>query len=449
MGPIRKGINLGISRRKFLQGAGALAAAPLLTGLGGTALAASSPGGITRPGAGNYRTRLVLLGTTGGVSWWPGTNRASSSSALVIGDTLYLIDLGQNSTYRLSEAFNTGAFVNSNTIEDPDGFTFAGGKVENGSATFLQKAKALFFTHLHQDHTSDYPAFLLIGGGAGLGNPVRNPTTGKITYTPLQVFGPCSRGELETDKVGYTLPPINGTIVRTDSADPDSIAYPGAVTPTPGTRQMTQTIWQAFAQTINDMTLDNGYPDFTKLVTITEIGGTEPGDIYFQFPDGNPYTTTCPPTPPFQIYPEDENGVSVWATLVDHHQVFPSFAFRFDTPDGSVVFSGDTGPNTTGKTNPTSQELANGNLQKLANGADVLVHEVIDRAWIDLKFGKNPSPPMQALKTHMLTSHTTIDEVGKVAEACKRSKRWFLTISCPETPRWPICCKPSRTFPES
>ena len=50
--------------------------------------------------------------------------------------------------------------------------------------------------------------------------------------------------------------------------------------------------------------------------------------------------------------------------LVQHAPVFPAFGFRFDTPDGSVVFSGDTGPCD--------------NVVRLARGADVLVHEVID-----------------------------------------------------------------------
>ena len=80
---------------------------------------------------------------------------------------------------------------------------------------------------------------------------------------------------------------------------------------------------------------------------------------------------------PFEVYHDDL--VRVAAFLVDHHPVFPSFAYRFDTADGSVVFSGDTCPNT------------NRNLQRLANGADILVHEVIDRAWIDQKFG-TPEP---------------------------------------------------------
>jgi len=109
---------------------------------------------------------------------------------------------------------------------------------------------------------------------------------------------------------------------------------------------------------------------------------------------------------PFEVYRDDK--VRVTATLVDHHQVFPAFAYRFDTADGSVVLSGDTGPDT------------NGNLQKLVNGSDVLVHEVIDPAWIDQKFGiPEPGSQIAALKTHMLQSHTMIDAVGSVATDCR------------------------------
>ncbi len=337
---------------------------------------------ITGTGSMKYRTRLVLLGTTGGIAYWPATTRATSSSALVVGDTIYIVDMGQGSTYRLSEAFNTGTFVNT-----------PGGKIEDGSPTFLKNVKALFLTHLHQDHTADYPNFLMNGPGANLGWVI-DPNTGQAKYVPLQVFGPPNRGQLEDDKTNYT-----GTIVYTDSSDPELI------TSTPGTRQMTALIMQAFAQTVNDMTLDNGYPDFTKVVKVTEIGGTQPGDIPLPVPVPDPNNDTCPAMDPFEVYRDDQ--VRVTCTLVDHHQVFPAFAYRFDTADGSVTFSGDTGKNT------------KGNLQKLANGSDVLVHEVIDRAWINKKFG-NPAngTRMYALKEHMLNSHTTIDEVGQVATDC-------------------------------
>jgi ribonuclease BN (tRNA processing enzyme) len=340
---------------------------------------------ITDPDAENYRTKLVLLGTTGGVSWWPETDRASSSSALVVGETIYLIDLGQGSASRLSEAFNKGSF-----IETP------GGKIEDGSSTFLNNVKVLFFTHLHMDHTADYPGLLLIGPGTGLGT-FTDPVTKETVKTPIQVIGPGNRGQLEEDKTDFIK--RGGQVIYTDSADATRI------TSTPGTRQMTELIWQAFAQTINDITLDDGYPDFRSLVKVTEIGGTEPGDIPLPVSVPDPNNETCPKMDPFEVYRDDL--IRVTATLVDHHQVFPAFAYRFDTADGSVVFSGDTGPDT------------NGNLQKLADGADILVHEVIDRAWIDQKFGiPEPGSQMDALKTHMLESHTANDIVGMVATDC-------------------------------
>lgn len=333
---------------------------------------------INPPGGDDSETRLVLLGTTGGVTWYPAVDRASSSSALVVGDTIYIIDLGQGSTSRLSQAFNTQ-------------------ESDSGTSTFLENARALFFTHLHQDHIADYPSLLLIGPGTGLGTKT-DPLTGNVTIVPFIVVGPADRGALEIDKSYYRA--RNGTIIYTDSANPS------LVTPTPGTRQMTNLIWQAYAQTINDMTLDNAYRDFTKLVEIREIGGTYPGDIYFPAPDvdlGN--GTTCAAMDPFEVY-RDENVV-VTATLVDHHQVYPAFAYRFDTREGSVVFSGDTGPDT------------RGNLEKLADGADILVHEVIDRAWIDERMGDpDQNTPAFALKTHLLTAHTPIDAVGSVASNC-------------------------------
>jgi ribonuclease BN (tRNA processing enzyme) len=373
-----------MSRRNFLKGAGALAAAPFMTGLGGNALAASPSSVITNGGSGNYHTKLVLLGTAGGPTWWPECDRVSNSSAIVVGDTIYLIDLGHGATHRLAQAFNSGVFVS--TRND---------KVEKGYPTFLQKVDALFFTHLHMDHTSDYPALLLVGYGAGLGQ-----------VKPMKVIGPGDRGQLEN----FSLAGIPG-------CNYPGIIYTDSGTPTPGTKEMTKYIWQAYAQTINDFTLDDGWPDFRNLVEVADIGWTEGSDILLPLPTVvdptnpcsgfiDPNTTPCVAMEPFKVYPDPDKGVTVSATLVDHHQVFPSFAFRFDTPDGSVVISGDTGPNTCD------------NLKRLAHGAEILVHEVIDQAWIDLTFGPvdKQTPRAHALYTHLMNSHTTIDAVGGVAE---------------------------------
>ena len=94
------------STRAFLQAAGTLTAAPLLTGLGG---GMSSSQRTTQLDAGDCHTKLVLLGTAGGPAWYPESNRASTSSALVVGDAIYLIDLGHGATQRMVEAFAKGA----------------------------------------------------------------------------------------------------------------------------------------------------------------------------------------------------------------------------------------------------------------------------------------------------------------------------------------------------
>ena len=96
---------------------------------------------------------------------------------------------------------------------------------------------------------------------------------------------------------------------------------------------------------------------------------------------------------------------SVRSTLVDHYTMKPAFAYRFDTRSRtdtrSVVFSGDTAPSE--------------NLIKLASGADVLVHEVMYLPALEKMMAKIDNAP--TLLDHLLKSHTTTEQVGKVAAA--------------------------------
>jgi ribonuclease BN (tRNA processing enzyme) len=94
----------------------------------------------------------------------------------------------------------------------------------------------------------------------------------------------------------------------------------------------------------------------------------------------------------------DEN-VSVTAALVEHPLVKPAFAYRFDCPDRSIVFSGDTRPSP--------------NLVRLAKGADVLVHEVMYLPAIDRLIAADPKAA--TLRRHLLDSHTTTEDVGRIA----------------------------------
>jgi ribonuclease BN (tRNA processing enzyme) len=99
------------------------------------------------------------------------------------------------------------------------------------------------------------------------------------------------------------------------------------------------------------------------------------------------------------VRPEDEHGVTVTATLVQHAPVFPALAYRFDTPHGSVVFSGDTGPCD--------------NVVRLAQGADILVHEVID---LDALLARiSLLSTFETVRGQLSRSHTPVQEVGHIA----------------------------------
>jgi ribonuclease BN (tRNA processing enzyme) len=94
-----------------------------------------------------------------------------------------------------------------------------------------------------------------------------------------------------------------------------------------------------------------------------------------------------------------QDGVVVSCALVDHPPVTPAFAYRLDSPDRSVVISGDTKPSDA--------------LIRLARGADVLVHEVLWPAGVDRLLANAYNAA--ALKKSILSHHTTAEEVGRVA----------------------------------
>ena len=295
------------------------------------------------------RTRLVLLGTAGGPTYWPGSSRASTSSLLMVGDAAYMIDCGAGAGKRLQEA--------SDEQERTESF---------------RALRALFLTHLHSDHTVDYPNLLLYGYYSGLDLPNR---------PPLQVHGPGRRGQLEP-----VFTPPGKTLADPPITNPTN--------PTPGTQDMTASLLQAFATDINDRMRDNGRRPPDQLVQAHDIALPDiPG---FRTPNETP----APPMAPFKIYEDDR--VQVSAILVNHAPVWPAFAYRFDTDDGSVVFSGDTGPCA--------------NLVTLARDADVLVHEVIVTDWIDSHLPHPRNPAQEALRNHLLNAHTPVDQVGKLAQ---------------------------------
>lgn len=93
--------------------------------------------------------------------------------------------------------------------------------------------------------------------------------------------------------------------------------------------------------------------------------------------------------------------VTVRSALVEHPLVAPALAYRFDTPDRSIVVSGDT--------------RWSDNLIELARGADVLVHEALFLPAVDRLVARVPNAA--TLRPHLLASHTSAEDCGKVAAA--------------------------------
>ena len=216
--------------------------------------------------------------------------------------------------------------------------------------------KNIFITHLHADHVADYYNYFMLGGST---DP--NLTDGVSGQIP--VYGPGPAGGLP--------PAFGGRAVPT--AEPAN--------PTPGLAELTQKCNEAFAYSNNIFMRDTGLQDTSTLAVVHELA----------LPNlGASYTNTAPRMSPFPVMSDDR--VRVTATLVPHGPVFPSFAFRFDTEHGSVTFSGDT--------------AMSDNLIELAHGCDLLVHEAINIQGSELP---------AAVQSHMLQSHTEVQQVGTVA----------------------------------
>lgn len=130
-----------------------------------------------------------------------------------------------------------------------------------------------------------------------------------------------------------------------------------------------------------------------------------------------------PPLGPL-IHPHEVDGdgdvmrddvVRVTAARVEHPLVPVALAYRFDCPDRSIVFSGDT--------------RRSDHLVALARGADVLVHEV-------LLPSRLPGNMNEALRHHILNSHTAAEDAGRVAAAAG-VKMLVLTHLVPTEPPAP------------
>src|SRR6478736_5413119 len=95
--------------------------------------------------AGNSWTKLILLGTSGGPTWWLNSDQCGISSVVAVGDAYYIVDCGEGVGKRLRQA------------------------IPPASTTVMNASmRAIFLTHLHSDHTVGYANLLLFGLFTGL-----------------------------------------------------------------------------------------------------------------------------------------------------------------------------------------------------------------------------------------------------------------------------------------
>jgi ribonuclease BN (tRNA processing enzyme) len=142
-----------------------------------------------------------------------------------------------------------------------------------------------------------------------------------------------------------------------------------------GIEAMTRTYWELNKFDVETRIEDEGRPDPRPLLIAKDI--TEDGVVL------------------------QTSDVKVTAFRTPHPPITDNFAYKFETPDGTIVFSSDT--------------AYNPKLAEFAKGADVLVHEAlyvpaVDRLVIKTKNGAT-------LKKHLLDSHTTTEDVGRIAAA--------------------------------
>ncbi|MGY4317092.1 MBL fold metallo-hydrolase [Bradyrhizobium sp. JR3.5] len=142
-----------------------------------------------------------------------------------------------------------------------------------------------------------------------------------------------------------------------------------------GIEAMTKEYWELNKFDVETRIADEGRPDPRKLLIAKDI--TDDG-VVLKTPD-----------------------VTVTAFRTPHPPIVDNFAYKFETPDGTIVFSSDT--------------AYNPKLAEFAKGADVLVHECLYIPAVDRLVAKTRNGA--TLKKHLLDSHTSTEDVGRIAAA--------------------------------
>lgn len=208
------------NRRNVLQlGAGLAAGATAFASSPASAAAPESNGPARR-----HDTELVLLGTKGGPP--PiGEERQGISSAVVVGDRTYVVDLGHGTYTQLHRA-NIAAL------------------------------HGIFITHLHSDHIAELFTlpWLRHGGVDALPGPI-------------PIYGPGRAGGLPPARSGQDAPLVN----------PQN--------PTPGTEDFIEKSIEAAAYDLNIRIRDENWPDLRQIlqahdIALPNIGASATGNLF-------------------------------------------------------------------------------------------------------------------------------------------------------------------------
>jgi ribonuclease BN (tRNA processing enzyme) len=141
-----------------------------------------------------------------------------------------------------------------------------------------------------------------------------------------------------------------------------------------GMRKMTSDFFAYMKFDIDTRIVDEGLVDPRALLTVHEFN--RPGLVM------------------------QNDQVKVTSCLVRHPPIKQSYAYRFDTKDRSIVFSGDTA---------YAPKLAD-----FAKDADVLIHEVMYLPAIDKLVEQFPGATR--LREHLMAAHTSTEDVGRIAQ---------------------------------
>jgi ribonuclease BN (tRNA processing enzyme) len=240
------------------------------------------------------RTEVVLLGTGTPV---PDPDHSGPATAIVVGDSAYLVDFGPGVVRRAESAA-----LNNNI-----------------PAVAPRNLKVAFVTHLHSDHTAGYSDLILTGWTSG-------------RAVPLEVYGPS------------------------------------------GLQSMTERILQAYRIDIETRT----NPDSP----MRDIG---------RFPEA--WKVNAHEIRAGVIYKDEKVIVTAFATK----HAMESYGYRFETPDRTIVISGDT--------NPVEATI------NACNGCDVLIHEAQPLALQ----AKMPGSVQSVVAKY----HTTTEQLADLANKAK------------------------------